>query len=185
MIKHVVRAALSLAAVLTAGSSIADPAVPPADTQPAVWVSREILFSYSGITTHYSCETLRDKIKALVLVLGARRSGLHADEASCAQPRLFAGVQLRMATLQPAGQAAAAPPSSPVVAHWKAVDTDQFPGLLDVPDCELAVQVKRQILPAFATRNVQELQDPVCPPGRLPTRRPALRLEVLVPVDGA
>jgi hypothetical protein len=39
----------------------------------AVWVEREFSFSYMGIGTYYSCDGLRDKIKHVLDLVGARK----------------------------------------------------------------------------------------------------------------
>jgi hypothetical protein len=40
---------------------------------PAVWKEHRLDFSYMGRTARYSCEGLRDKMRSLLLDLGARR----------------------------------------------------------------------------------------------------------------
>ncbi len=40
---------------------------------PAVWKEQHLEFSYMGRTARYSCEGLRDKMRSLLLDLGARR----------------------------------------------------------------------------------------------------------------
>jgi hypothetical protein len=39
----------------------------------AVWKEQHINFFYMGRTSRYSCEGLRDKVRAMLLELGARR----------------------------------------------------------------------------------------------------------------
>ena len=40
--------------------------------QSAVWTQKEFQFVYQGFTTKYSCDGLRDKMRTVVLELGAR-----------------------------------------------------------------------------------------------------------------
>src|SRR5271170_1760556 len=40
---------------------------------PAVWKEQHLSFTYMGRTSRYSCDGLRDKVRALLLDLGARR----------------------------------------------------------------------------------------------------------------
>ena len=53
---------------------LAAPAVQGADNSvAAVWRERHVDFMYAGRTTRYSCDGLRDKVRAMLLDLGARR----------------------------------------------------------------------------------------------------------------
>ena len=40
---------------------------------PAVWKEQHLRFYYLGRTSRYSCDGLRDKVRAMLLELGARR----------------------------------------------------------------------------------------------------------------
>ena len=40
---------------------------------PAVWKEQHLKFFYMGRTSRYSCDGLRDKVRAMLLDLGARR----------------------------------------------------------------------------------------------------------------
>ncbi len=53
---------------LTIPSVSADP---PPGTVPAIWVEREVSFTYFGRTALYSCDGLRDKVKRIMKQLGA------------------------------------------------------------------------------------------------------------------
>src|SRR5579884_669143 len=44
----------------------------PGTPQAAKWVKKKINFTYQGFTTHYSCQGLRDKVRDVLLQLGAR-----------------------------------------------------------------------------------------------------------------
>jgi hypothetical protein len=44
---------------------------PPPGTIPAIWVERELSFTYFGRTALYSCDGLRDKVKRIMKQLGA------------------------------------------------------------------------------------------------------------------
>src|SRR5258707_15163032 len=59
----------------------------------AVWKEQQLRFFYLGRTSRYSCDGLRDKVRAMLLELGARRD-LRIEalgcEGSAAQSRLGA-----------------------------------------------------------------------------------------------
>src|SRR5690349_4550812 len=51
--------------------------------QSAVWTPKQVTFVYQGFTTRYSCDGLRDKLRDLLLKLGARKD-LQVEETACA-----------------------------------------------------------------------------------------------------
>ena len=70
----------------------------------AVWTPKELTFMYQGFTTTYSCEGLRDKVRSILLELGARED-LKVTETGCSSlggPDPFPGVRIKMNVLQPA-----------------------------------------------------------------------------------
>jgi hypothetical protein len=68
-----------------------------ADAQPAVWTHKEKRYTYMGFTSHYSCDGLRDKIRATLLKFGARKD-LEVTSTACAggpgRPVPFPGVSI-------------------------------------------------------------------------------------------
>src|SRR5690242_12321576 len=46
------------------------------EPQSAVWTEKELTFVYQGFTTRYSCDGLRDKVRGVLLDLGAQKKGL-------------------------------------------------------------------------------------------------------------
>jgi hypothetical protein len=147
----------------------------------AVWTPKELTFMYQGFTTTYSCEGLRDKVRSILLELGARED-LKVTETGCSSlgaPDPFPGVRIKMNVLQPAADKNATA-ATPVPSHWKMVDlTPQSDALSAAGECELIEQVKQSILPLFATRNVEYSSN--CLPHQLPIGATRLRAEVLVP----
>ncbi len=144
--------------------------------QAAVWTPRELSFVYLGLTAQYSCDGLRDRVTDVLRQLGARPD-LEVRESACAstgRPDAFAAVRIKMSVLQPVtGESAAAVP-----AHWKRVDLTSSRSVLAAGECELLEQVKAQILPLFATRNVEYGSN--CQPRQLQLGATWLRAEVLV-----
>jgi hypothetical protein len=161
---------------------------PAGEPQSAVWTEKELSFVYQGFTTRYSCDGLRDKVRSVLLDLGAEKKGLKVMQMGCSSPTgrpdPFPGVRVKMRVLQPADSpdAAKAADPTPVAAHWKPVDLklrDNF--TTDSGECELVEQIRHKIVPLFATRNV-DLQT-TCIPHQATAARPILKMEVLVPDD--
>ncbi|HEY2276287.1 MAG TPA: hypothetical protein VGH61_12350 [Steroidobacteraceae bacterium] len=119
----------------------------------AAWVQKEVNFRYVGFTTRYSCDGLRDRMRGILLRLGAR-DDLRMSGYGClgvSSPETTPGVRIVMHVLQPAGAAA----GQAVAAHWQSVDLLAGRDLLDAAlDCELISQLNRDVLPLFAVRHV-------------------------------
>lgn len=154
----------------------------PEEGQSAVWTQKELTFVYLGFTTHYSCDGLADKVRGVLLDLGAEKKGLKVQEYGCSapfgRPDPFPGVRVKMSVLAPA-TGGADDKQAPVGAHWKPVDLklrdSQFS--IDSGECELVEQIRDKILPLFATRNI-DLKS-TCIPHQASASRPVLKLEVL------
>ena len=140
---------------------------------------------YMGFTSHYSCDGLRDKMRAILLQLGAR-SDLTVQEVPCSgmagRPSEFPGVTVKMNVLTPWDAASSSAAATPVPAHWKVVDisTEHDP-LREAGDCELIEQVKSRALPLFSTRNVEYRS--TCVPHQLQIGGTQLKPEVLIADD--
>jgi hypothetical protein len=154
----------------------------PASTespQAAAWKTHELTFNYVGFTTHYSCEGLRDKVEQALITLGARPD-LTVTTGACTRegrPEPFPSVRIKMSALT----SAAAPASSDrVEADWKTVRLGGI-GKLDSGDCELAEQIRSEILPLFTTRNLKGRF--TCVPHQEPAGNIELTLDVLVPAQ--
>jgi hypothetical protein len=182
------RVVAAVAVLLTAtGSATADEnGAAAARDESAVWAPKELTFVYQGFTTEYSCDGLRDKVRSVLLELGARED-LQVNETACSslgQPGPFPGVRIKMNVLQPAADKSATAGTQSVPAHWKAVDlTPDRDAVSAGGECELVEQVKQSILPLFATRNVQYSSN--CLPHQLQIGATQLRAEVLVPDQNA
>ena len=172
---HLIAAALILICQPVAGAGEEAPSAAPAAGASAVWASRELSFAYLGFTAQYSCDGLRDRVTDVLRQLGAR--DLEVRELPCTSigsPDPFPGVRIKMRILQPAaGESAGA-----VRAHWKRVDLTSSHRALGSGECELLEQIKAQILPFFAMRNVEYGSN--CQPHQLQLGASWLRAEVLV-----
>ena len=148
------------------------------DRQPAVWKSQELVLTYTGFTSRYSCEGLLDKVTEALALLGAR-SDMSVRPVSCSgmgKPQRIPGVRIKVSTLVPAPEGG----EGTVEARWKTVRLSG-PGRLTRGDCELAEQIQGEILPLFTTRNVKVQMD--CIPHQEPVGDIALTVDVLIPAD--
>jgi hypothetical protein len=181
-VQVVAAGALSVLLTVTGWAAADETGAPAAHAESAVWTPKELNFVYQGFTTEYSCDGLRDKVRSILLELGARQD-LQVTESPCSslgRPDPFPGVRIKMNVLQPAADKSATAGTQLVPAHWKAVDlTADRDAVSAAGECELIEQVKQSILPLFATRNVQYSSN--CLPHQLQIGATRLRAEVLVP----
>jgi hypothetical protein len=190
----------------------AEGAAPAADaaTVEAVWVDRELTFTYMPLTTYYSCEGLRGKILWILRELGAR-PGFEVTTRGCVEvqgPELFPGVEVvaafpapatpevlaqvaeHAAKRQLAARAAGQPdPVAEATKHFPARTrriefrserSTAVPGLQD-GDCELIEQLLRQ--DAFGRLGVAVVDARVnCVPRQVTLGAVRMTLETLEPV---
>lgn len=171
-------AALTMLGV--AGSAGAAQTADAAD-QPAVWTTRNFTFEYQGFTTRYTCDGLREKMRSLLIKLGAR-DDLQVTPYGCpgrTGPDLPIGIIVKMRVLAPAPAGTA----QSVSATWKKVDLLGTRAPLDAAsDCELIAQVQRKVLPQFATRNVDYRAD--CRRGQVVIGSTIAQADVLTAAGG-
>ena len=168
--------ALPLAA---AGADLGNPVL-------AVWKEQRLDFAYMGRTARYSCDGLRDKMRSLLLDLGARRDlkvSLLACDESAPLRRGYLGPRLSIVFSSPALWDAAAHAShagdlAAVDARYETftLTSDAFRNY-GVGDCELVEEFARQILPRLSTRDVK--QDITCVPFQASGSRFFVRGEIL------
>ena len=158
-------------------SDAAAAAVPGAAIIPATWTPKELQFTYqTRFTTKYSCDGLRDRMRKVLIDLGAR-DDLQVQILGCVQgPDLLPGVRVKMNVLEPAREWAI---GRTVPAHWKHVDLlADRDAVSAAADCELIQQIKQQVLPLFATRNLD--YSARCEKNHLVTGGTRLTADVLV-----
>ena len=153
----------------------------------AVWKEQHVRFLYRGRTSRYSCEGLRDKVRAMLLDLGARRdlsvTALGCEDTAAQLRRAALGPSLNLVFSTPALPEAAAKPLragdlAAVNARFETfkITSDAF-RTMGVADCELVEEFARQILPKLVTRNLQ--QDITCVPFQQSGGRFLVRGEIL------
>ncbi len=153
----------------------------------AVWKEQHLRFYYMGRTSRYSCDGLRDKVRAMLLDLGARRD-LAITAVGCENPaargrRQSLGPSLNLVFSTPAVPETAAKPLhagdlTALNARFEAftITSDAFRNM-GVADCELVEEFAHQILPKLVTRNLK--QDITCVPFQQSGGRFLLRGEIL------
>ena len=165
----------------------ASPAVTAAGTPvAAVWRERHLDFVYLGRTARYSCDGLRDKVRALLVELGARRD-LKILTTGCDD---FGGLRVARGmpglTITFSSPALPDPAAKPLHAGDLSVTDARFvPFLitsdafrnLGIGDCELVEAFTRQILPKLAAR-VQK-RDITCVPYQLSGSRFLVQGQIL------
>lgn len=177
-----------------------------------VWLRREVQFWYHGLTSYYSCESLADKLRDLLIAAGAREDA-RATPRSCGfgsyQVTNFPSAQLVFYTLVPASQVPPPPPPKPSapakqlgrdapklprkdpmdpqpgVGAWRTVVLDgrKSRSVVDAGDCELVEQFVKRVLPEFTTRNV--VNDLHCVPRNVSPWDVKLSFDVLGPLPKA
>jgi hypothetical protein len=181
----VIRAAAAALTVVACGAVFADAPASNPPSEWAVWAPKELRFTYQGFTSHYSCDGLRQRVREVLLELGARKD-LEVRELGCAgpagAPTPFPGVSVTMHVLQPASGKGGGTAMPTVPAHWKTIDLTAGRDPLEVAgDCELIEQIKQRLLPQFTVRDVEYSSS--CVPHQLSVGSIRLKAQVLVPAE--
>jgi hypothetical protein len=189
----------------------AAPSADGAATVDAVWVEREVTFTYMPLTSYYSCDGLRDKVRWILTQLGAR-PGFKVTSRGCIEvqgPEVFPGVKIVAgfpAAATPELLARLADEASKRALAARATGkpepvaeaTARFPArvrrvefrsggssldALQDGDCELMEQLRDR---AFGTLGVQVVEDRIhCVPRQVSIGAVRMTVEVLEPVPAA
>jgi hypothetical protein len=148
----------------------------------AVWTPKKLQFTYLGFTSRYSCDGLSDKLKQVLLDLGAR-ADLKVTATGCSggfgRPSRFPGVAATVQVLEPLIDQNPGPDTKVIPAHWKkVVVAPKGDPLKAAGDCELTEQIKQRILPMFSTRNIDYASN--CIPNQLQVGGTRLSSDVLI-----
>ena len=181
-LRLVAAGAVTVLLTVTGSAAADETGAPVARGESAVWTPRETTFVFQGFTSRYSCDGLRDRVRGVLLELGARED-LNITESPCSslgRPDPFPGVRIKMNVLQPAANKSAAAGTQSVPAHWRRVDlTPARDAVRAAGDCELLEQIEQSILPLFTTRSVEYSSN--CVPHQLQIGATRLRAQVLAP----
>ncbi len=148
----------------------------------ALWAAKKVNFTFMGFTARYSCDGLLEKVRKILLDLGAR-ADLKVTATGCDRgfgtPSHFPGVSGTIQVLVPLGDKAPPADTQPVNAQWKSVViAPRGEPLNAAGDCELTEQIKQRILPLFTSRNVE--YSSTCIPYQLQVGGTRLKADVLV-----
>ncbi len=189
---------LGLVGLLAAAGARAD------DATPAVWKTQEIQFNYFGFTTTYTCDGLRDRVRAILRAVGADKD-LQLTTWGCGaldRPTRLPSLRIALSTPVPAtpeniadisrlaaDQAADKKSSRKQLSH--AATTDQFPAVWKTVDfrksnvqarsgeCELMEQLRDQVFKKLSVRIVDDHLN--CIPNQISIGQPDLKVAALVP----
>jgi len=175
----------------------------------AVWKVQEITLPYFGLTTHYSCDGLRDKMREILTDLGAREDFLVriAGCTSLTGPERLPSVVMVLATAVPANDEttkmfASDPKRAELLARMQKAakggmtySDEPFDAVMKQVtlrskdtvspgasgNCELLEQMKRDVLPKIGAKVVSD--NVRCTPHQGTPGNPTMTVEVLVPVS--
>lgn len=149
----------------------------------AQWQQQELHFSFMGLKTAYSCDSLEDRLEQLLQELGARPD-VKVRATGCA-PKQISGMITAHINVNMPVDAGAAGSGPSFAAQRKTVTLAAHSDGRRVGsgDCELLEQVRRQVLPALKLQVVKdELR---CFPGAESLGDRTMEIAVLVPVASA
>jgi len=194
------------AALLAHASGVQAQEAPAAGaaTVNALWVEREVRFTFMGVTSFYSCDGLRDQVRHVLQDLGAR-PGFKVTSRGCINltgPDRMPGVLIAAALpaeatpevlAQLASDSSRTELAARVTGGSVTEATAQFPartrrvefrsgraGYLRDGDCELMEQLRDQVFPKLGVRVVEH--DIRCVPHQINPGAVRMTVEVLEPV---
>lgn len=193
---------LCLAVAVPPAARSAEPAAEPPPTVSAVTRTQEIDFYFQSFTTFYSCRSLEDRVRQLLLELGVDKS-TKVKVSSCfgneiarfphvrmqvsspveATPEVLAEFEKTRSTRELAARVRGERPvevTEQYPAYWKPVSLSRGSLRLESGDCELIDQLKRKVLPKLAVRVVKD--DVSCIPNQVSLGQPRLEVEALTRV---
>jgi hypothetical protein len=141
--------------ILLAASAVTGPALAIERDATFNWKAQTQKFHYTGFTTYYSCDGLEDKVRQVLMHMGAR-SDVKVRATGCAygwsEPSPYAWVEARFHALAPTADAAA---SDVVATHWSKFELSaRRPNFMGDGECELIEQMRKVIETSFALRAV-------------------------------
>jgi len=158
----------------------------------AVWREQHLDFFYMGRTSRYSCDGLRDKVRAMLLDLGARRDVKIAPIGCEDSGRMRVNSPAPSLNITFSAPALPDPSAKPLHEGDLAATDARFESFtiasdafrnLGFGDCELVQEFSRQILPKLVTRSLK--RDITCVPFQPSGSRFLVRGEILKPLPRA
>jgi hypothetical protein len=170
----------------------------------AVWKPVEIKYSYVGFTTAYNCDSFEQKVRSILLRLGApEQTRVQANGCiDVNRPSRNFFVTINSAAVIPAS-AAKEPPdkatrelaerltgkkdplkTEPFPAQWQTVELARDRRLdLQPGDCELMEGLSKDVLPKLSIKIISDRV--LCTPNNLSITTPELTVSALVPLPKA
>jgi hypothetical protein len=193
--------AFGLVAVLGTAAARADDAT---DATQAIWKTQQIQFNYFGFTSTYTCDGLRDRVRAILQQVGADKD-MQVSTFGCGamdRPTRLPSLKIVVSTPVPAtpenlaavSKQAEDQPSDKKTSrkHPLRVDTtDQFPAVWRTVDfrksnvqarsgeCELMEQLRDQVFKKLSVRIVEDHLN--CIPNQISIGQPDFKVAALVP----
>jgi len=170
----------------------------------AVWKPVEIKYSYVGFTTAYNCDAFEQKVRGILLRLGApEQTRVQANGCiDVTRPSRNFFVTINSAAVIPASEAKEPPDKAtrelaerltgkkdplktdPFPAQWKTVELSRDRRLDLAPgDCELMEGLSKDVLPKLSIKIVSDRV--LCTPNNLSITTPELTVSALVPLPKA
>jgi hypothetical protein len=181
--RRVIHGGILLLAVAVGPMMVASGADAPAKPEDIVWGNwqhHKMTINYFGITSAYSCDSLEDRVREILLFLGARKDA-KVNAAGCPRgqevPSHTAWIETDFYTLAPVDSASS---SGAVRAHWTSREINpRRPYYMDGGDCELMEQMKDLIAKSFAIRDLR--YDTECVPHEIVADGFDVKGQALVP----
>jgi hypothetical protein len=170
----------------------------------AVWKPVEIKYSYVGFTTAYNCDSFEQKVRSILLRLGApEQTRVQANGCiDVNRPSRNFFVTINSAAVIPASEAQEPPDKAtrelaerltgkkdplktdPFPAQWKTVELARDRRLdLQPGDCELMEGLSKDVLPKLSIKIISDRV--LCTPNNLSISTPELTVSALVPLPKA
>jgi hypothetical protein len=193
-------------AATAATDIVPSPGMAAAGVLSAVWKPQNFDFHYQSFTTFYSCSSLQEKVRRILIALGGdkdtkvRVSGCETGSGIArmplvrvtmtspveATPEALADLQKTRPVRELAARVRKDPKSAGSTpteldaqfpAYWQRVSLSRGAFGLAPGDCELVEQIERKVLPKLAVRVVSS--DMRCTPNQLTLGQPKLEVEAL------
>ena len=166
--------------------ALAAQAAPTAEPGPAAtWQPRKLEFTYMGITARYSCDGIEQKVRDILVTLGARKD-VHVRASGCdmgagsglGRISRTAMVEAEFNALVPEASGATPAAAAHVRTAWVPVELRaDRPRFLGAGDCELIEQLRDVLLKDFTLRNTEYRA--ACFPHQVSTGSYAVKTEAL------
>jgi len=167
----------------------------------AAWKTQEIRYSYTGFTTAYNCDSAEDRIKDILLALGAHpQTKVSATGCNFNRPSRNFFITITTITPVPVDEVpaksqadtskdellkrlgvASAQLDGTFPAEWKTVELSRNRKLhLEGGDCELIDGLKDRVLPKLSVKIISSRVQ--CIPRQVSIQPPELTVSALVPM---